>query len=136
MKSLFVITHSPFAVYISTSSKEIGLYVNRKSSVNNIQDFLMVSEIFIGFVQNRLVSEKEYCVGKMTFSFRIDDKAKVVSLNVNLFDEIYRFDKLECNYIASTLKKLMSEVKFSKYSEYVDVLEDDESEMASYGYYR
>jgi hypothetical protein len=133
MKSLFVITHSPFAIYISTSSKEIGLYVDRRCFVKNIQDILMVSEIFIGFVQNRLIPNKEYHVEEVIFSFRIDDKSKVVSLNVNVFDETYTFDKLECNYIASCLKKLLSEVKFSKYTEPVDVFEDD---TASYNYYR
>lgn len=136
MKSLFVITHSPFAVYISTSSKEIGLYVDQKCFVKNIQDILMISEIFIGFVQNRLIQNKEYHVGEVIFSFQTDDKAKVVCLNVSVFDDTYVFDKLECNYIASTLKKLLSEVKFSKYTKPVDVFEDDESEIASYSYFR
>jgi hypothetical protein len=130
MKRLYEIKPTPFAVDISTSSSEVGFYVNRRRSTKEIYEILIISEIFIGFVQNRLLLGKEYCVGRMSFSFHID---KVASLDIVVFGETHSFDKLECNYIASSLKKLLSEVKFSKYSEYVDVFEDD---VASYGYYR
>lgn len=133
MKRLFEIKPTPFAVEISTSSNEVGFYVDRRCCVKEIHEILMLSEIFIGFVQNRLVLGKEYRVGQMCFSFHINE---IPSLDVAVFGDMHNFDKLECNYIASSLKKLLSEVKFSKYTEYVDVFEDDVYGSASYGYYR
>jgi hypothetical protein len=136
MKRLFEIKPTPFAVDISTSSNEVGFYVDRRCCAKQIYEILMISEIFIGFVQNRLALGKDYCIGEITFSFRLDEVIKVAWLDVKVFEEIHSFDKLECNYVASSLKKLLSEVKFSKYSEFVDVFEDDAYGSASYGYYR
>ncbi len=132
MKRLFEMKPTVFAVDISSNSNEVGFYFNRRCCAKEIHEILMISEIFIGFVQNRLVLGKEYRVGQMCFSFRLDETAL---LDVFVWDETYSFDKLECNYIASSLKKLLSEVKFSKYSELVDVFEDDEYGPISYGYY-
>lgn len=132
MKRLYEIKPTPFAVDISDSST-IGFYIQRRRFTKEVQDVLMISELFIGFVQNRLIMKKEYCVGEMRFSFRLDQTAL---LDVFVWEQTYSFDKLESNYIASALKKLLSEIKFSKFAEYVDVLEDDTYISAANSYYR
>lgn len=135
-KMLFPITNTPFSIDFRTSGKEAGLYVNGRLAVKSVQYVLLTSEIFIGFVQNRLIPDKEYQVEEIILSFGKDVEGKVSHLNVNILGKTYKFDKLECNYIASCIKKALAEVKFSKYMEYVDVFEDDESEIASYSYFR